>query len=106
MGGVRNRVKGCRRLAEYRVVSWNRRVEAEKVAEDESEDCRADPKHDYQLSAVDEDLADFEDFDLPPLEVQQEESEGEEEETLADIPKHQTVNQWECENHEGRRVRL
>src|SRR5438309_3950159 len=106
VGRVGKLVEGSRCWTEYGVISGDRRVEAEKVAEDEAEDRRADPKHDHQLCPVDEDLADFKDFDLPPLDVQQEESESEEEETLADIPKHQTVNQWECENHEGRRVRL
>jgi len=69
IGRVRNLVEGSRRWAEYRVVSWNRRVKAEKVAEDKPEDRRADPKHDHQLSAVDEDLADFKDFDLLLLDI-------------------------------------
>ena len=66
---VRNLVKGSRRRAEYGVITGNRRVKAEKVAEDEAEDCSADPKHDHQLSTVDEDLAYLEDLDLPPLDV-------------------------------------
>src|SRR6266550_4226091 len=79
---------------------------SEEISKYEPKNCHAYSKHDHELGAVNEDLADFEDFDLPPLEVEEEESEGKEEETLANIPKHQTVNQWECENHEGRRVRL
>src|SRR5690349_11125555 len=92
---VWNLVEGSRRRTEYGMVSRNGGVEAKKVAEDESEDGRADSKHYHKFSAVDEYLTYLEDLDLLPFDVKEEEAEGEEEQSFADVSEHQAVDQWE-----------
>src|SRR5207247_6498188 len=81
-------------------------LEAEYVSKDEAEDGDADSQHQHQLCAVDEYLADLEDLGLIPLQLEQEQADGYEEESFTNIAEHQSVDEWKREDHEGKGIRL